>query len=125
MPYRPRSKYKAVKTVVDGITFDSRKEAKRYIALRELEKAGEIHDLRRQVRYTLIPEQRLPDVVGPRGGITKGKLLERECSYVADFVYTLPDGGTVIEDCKGFRTPEYKLKRKLMLWLHGVSITET
>lgn len=118
-------KYKAVKTVVDGETFDSKREARRYEALKKMEAAGEIHNLRRQVKYLLIPEQRLPDVVGPRGGVKKGKVLERECSYIADFVYDLPDGGTVIEDCKGFRTPEYKLKRKLFRHLYGIGITET
>lgn len=122
MAYR---KYKAVKTVVDGETFDSKREARRYEALKKLEAAGEIHNLRRQVKYLLIPEQRLPDVVGPRGGVKKGKVLERECSYIADFVYDLPDGGTVIEDCKGMRTKEYVLKRKMMRYFHGIAIKET
>lgn len=120
-----RRKYNAVKTEVDGILFDSKKEARRYQALRELEQNGEINDLRRQVKYTIIPEQRLPDVVGPKGGITKGKLLERPVTYVADFVYTLPDGGTVVEDCKGYRTTDYTIKRKLMRWVHGIGIKET
>jgi len=124
MAYR-RRKYNAVKTEVDGITFDSKKEARRYEALRELEQTGEIHDLRRQVKYTIIPEQRLPDVVGPKGGITKGKLLERPVTYVADFVYNLPDGGTVVEDCKGVRTPDYIIKRKLMRFLMGIEIIES
>ena len=118
-------KYKAVKTVVDGETFDSKREARRYEALKKLEASGEIHNLRRQVKYLLIPEQRLPDVVGPRGGVKKGKVLERECSYIADFVYDLPDGGTVIEDCKGMRTKEYVLKRKMMRYFHGIAIKET
>jgi len=124
MAYR-RRKYNAVKTEVDGITFDSKKEARRYEALRELEQNGEIHDLRRQVKYTIIPEQRLPDVIGPKGGITKGKLLERPVTYVADFVYNLPDGGTVVEDCKGVRTPDYIIKRKLMRFLMGIEVQET
>ena len=55
----------------------------------------------------------------------KGKVLERECSYIADFVYDLPDGGTVIEDCKGMRTPAYKIKKKLMLHIHGIQIKES
>jgi len=124
MAYR-RRKYNSVKTEVDGILFDSKKEARRYQALRELEKTGEIHDLRRQVKYTIIPEQRLPDVIGPKGGVKKGKLVERPVAYTADFVYNLPDGGTVVEDCKGMRTPEYVIKRKLMRFLMGIEVTET
>ena len=101
MPYKYR-KYKAVKTIVDGEMFDSKREAKRYEALKALAEKGEISNLRRQVPFVLIPEQRLPDVIGPKGGIKRGALLERECKYIADFVYELPDGGTVVEDCKGY-----------------------
>ena len=120
-----RRKYNAVKTEVDGITFDSKKEARRYQALRELEEQGEVHDLRRQVEYLLVPEQRLPDTIGPRGGIHRGKVLEYPVTYVADFVYNLPDGGTVVEDCKGVRTPDYIIKRKLMRYLMGIEIKES
>ena len=124
MPYKYR-KYKAVKTIVDGEMFDSKREAKRYEALKALAEKGEISNLRRQVPFVLIPEQRLPDVIGPKGGIKRGALLERECKYIADFVYTLPDGGTVVEDCKGYRTTDYTIKRKLMRWVHGIGIKET
>lgn len=124
MPYKYR-KYKAVKTIVDGEMFDSKREAKRYEALKALAEKGEISNLRRQVPFVLIPEQRLPDVIGPKGGIKKGALLERECKYIADFVYELPDGGTVVEDCKGYRTTDYTIKRKLMRWVHGIGIKET
>ena len=126
MAYR-RRKYNATKVEVDGILFDSKKEANRYKALKELEQKGEIHDLRRQVKFVLIPEQRLPDWTGPKGGTHRGELLERECSYIADFVYELPDGGTVVEDCKSpvTRTPEYIIKRKLLLWLKGIRIKES
>lgn len=122
---RQYRKYKSVKTIVDGEVFDSKREAKRYEALKVLAEKGEISNLRRQVPFVLIPEQRLPDVIGPKGGIKKGALLERECKYIADFVYELPDGGTVVEDCKGIRTKEYVLKRKLMRWVHGIGIKET
>ncbi len=124
MPYKYR-KYKAVKTIVDGEMFDSKREAKRYEALKALAEKGEISNLRRQVPFVLIPEQRLPDVIGPKGGIKKGALLERECKYIADFVYELPDGGTVVEDCKGVRTPEYIIKRKLLRFLLGIEVIET
>lgn len=78
-----------------------------------MQRAGLISNLREQVKYVLIPAQR----------DSSGKLLERECAYYADFVYDR-DGVTVVEDTKGFRTPEYKIKRKLMLRVHGISITE-
>ena len=107
------SKYKAKKTVVDGIEFDSRKEARRWSELRLLESAGEIADLRRQVKFVLIPKQ-LDE---------RGKVAERECAYVADFVYR-ENGATVVEDTKGVRTKDYIIKRKLMRYVHGIAISE-
>lgn len=89
-----------------------------------LERAGKIQDLQRQVKFVLIPAQYEPDTIGKRGGVKRGKLLEREVSYVADFVYT-QDGKQVVEDTKGFRTADYKLKRKMMLYFHGSRIKET
>ena len=122
---RFQNKYKNQKITVDNITFDSKKEADRYFELRILEKAGKIADLKRQVKYILIPAQREPDKIGVRGGITKGKLIERECAYIADFVYKdLEKGELVVEDTKGFRTPEYIIKRKLMLYQYGIRIKE-
>ena len=110
------SKYGNTKTTLNGVEFDSHKEAQRYAQLRLLERAGKISNLRRQVKYVLIPAQR----------DEKGKLLERECSYVADFVYfDLSLGREVVEDAKGYRTDTYKLKKKMMLWVHGIQITET
>ena len=120
-----KSKYGANKAEIDGITFDSRKEARRYKELKLLEQAGEITDLKLQVKFVLIPAQREPDTVGKRGGRIKGKLLERECSYVADFVYTdNSTGEQVVEDTKGMRTTEYIIKRKLMLYVYGIKIKE-
>lgn len=98
---------------LDGQTFDSKKEYRRWNDLQLLERAGHISDLRRQVKYVLIPAQRIG-----------GKVVERECSYIADFVYQ-SGGATIVEDCKGFRTDAYKIKRKLMLWVHGIRIVET
>lgn len=117
------TKYRSKKVTVDGICFDSKKEANRYCELKMLEKAGEICNLQRQVKYVLIPAQREPDTVGARGGVKKGKLIERECAYMADFVYE-ENGETVVEDTKGFRTTEYVIKRKLMLKVHGIRIRE-
>ena len=106
------SKYKSRKVTVGGITFDSRKEYTRWVELILLLKAGRISDLKRQVKYELIPSQRID-----------GKVVERACSYVADFVYT-ENGKTVVEDTKGFKTLEYIIKRKLMLYIHGIRIVE-
>lgn len=125
MAYRRRggNKYHAKKAVVDGITFDSVKEAKRYRALKEKAEMGQITSLQRQVKFVLIPAQREPDQIGPRGGKKPGKLLERECAYIADFVYT-ENGQQVVEDTKGMRLSDYIIKRKLMLWVHGIRIKE-
>lgn len=125
-------KYRNRKTVVDGIVFDSAKEAIRYQELKMLQKAGVIQNLRLQVPYEIIPEQREPSKEvyskGPKKGQPKpGKILERKVEYIADFVYT-DDGQTVVEDVKGYRDGgSYKvfvLKRKLMLKVYGISVKE-
>lgn len=119
------TKYGNHKVEVDGIIFDSKREARRYLELKVLEKAGKISLLQRQKKFVLIPAQYEPDIIGPRGGKKKGKLIEHECSYVADFVYWDEETkDIVIEDTKGVRTPEYIIKRKLMLWLNGHQIRE-
>ena len=118
-----RNKYHSRKITRDGITFDSVKEYKRYNELLLLQRSGAIQDLKRQVEFVLIPAQREPDTRGVRGGIIKGKTIEHKCSYVADFVYT-ENGKTVVEDTKGFRTKDYILKRKMMLYFHGIRIRE-
>ena len=117
------NKYKAKKTMAFGITFASKKEADRFMVLKTLEAKGKISDLKTQVKFVLIPAQREPDGVGVRGGKVKGKLLEREVSYVADFVY-YRDGQMVVEDTKGMRTPEYIIKRKMLLYMCGIRIRE-
>lgn len=123
------SKYKNRKIVVGGIKFDSKKEAKRYQELKTFERAGIIKNLQRQVKYVLIPAQYEPSgeiyTKGKeKGKPKKGKLLERECAYYADFVYSTKGGELVIEDTKGMRTPDYIIKRKLMLYVHGIRIAE-
>ena len=119
------NKYGNRKITFDGQTFDSKKEMRHYTELLLLEKAGKIKDLQRQVKFQLIPAQREPDTIGPKGGHKPGKLIEREVSYVADFVYTdLQTGQTVVVDTKGFRTKEYTIKRKMMLYFHGIRIKE-
>lgn len=106
------SKYRARKTTVDGITFDSRKEADRYLVLKGMEDDGAIENLRRQVRYELVPAF---DVNGRH---------YRPVYYVADFVY-VEDGREVVEDVKGVRTDVYKLKSKLFAKRYGTNIRET
>lgn len=106
------SKYRSKKIEYNGMTFDSKKELRRYNELKVLERVGEISHLQRQVKFVLIPTQ-----------IIKGKLLEKECSYYADFVYE-ENGETVVEDVKGMRTTEYVIKRKLMLYVHNIKIKE-
>ena len=117
------SKYHSRKVVVNGDTFDSRKEYRRFCELSLLQRAGAITDLKRQVEFELIPAQREPDTVGVRGGVKKGKTIELAVKYVADFVYK-ENGKTVVEDTKGFKTKDYIIKRKLMLWVHGIRIKE-
>lgn len=106
------SKYYNQKITVDGITFDSKKEYRRYRELCLMERAGEIDNLERQVKFELIPTQK-----------KNGKVVERACSYVADFVYN-ENGEQVVEDTKGIRTESYKIKRKMMRWLYGIEIKE-
>ena len=119
-----RSKYSNKKIQADGMTFDSRKEYIRWCELSLLERAGKITDLQRQVKFILIPTQYEPYTVNKNGTLKRGKMIERECSYIADFVYT-ENGNKVVEDVKGFRTADYKIKRKLMLNVHGIRIKET
>lgn len=123
------SKYLNKKQIVNGIEFQSRKEARRYQDLVLLLNAGQISDLRLQVPYELIPAQKEPPTIGSRGGVKPGKTIERACIYVADFVYKDEFGRTVVEDVKGYRgnTGAYsifRIKKKLMLWRHGISVKE-
>lgn len=111
-PVSPRlNKYGAKKS--GG--YDSRKEHNRAAQLKLWQRAGVISNLREQVPFVLIPAQRGAD----------GKVVERECKYIADFVYTDNETGkTVVEDTKGFRTKDYIIKRKLMLSVNGIQIKE-
>lgn len=93
--------------------YDSKKERDRATQLKFMKLAGEISDLREQVKYELIPSQKID-----------GKVVEKPCAYIADFVYKDKDGNEVVEDTKGFRTSEYIIKRKLMLHVHGIKIKE-
>lgn len=103
---RTRSKYGALPTMVDGIKFASKAEARRYGALRLLERAGEIHALTLQPVYRLHVD-----------GVPVGK-------YIADFQYYQRNGELVVEDVKGLPTPVYKLKKRIVEALYHISITE-
>lgn len=109
------SKYGAKKVTIDGITFDSMKEANRWCELKLLVRGKVITELERQVRFELVPAQY----------DKHGKLLERSISYVADFVYIdMKTGERIVEDTKGFKTQEYIMKRKLMLYFYHIRIRE-
>ena len=121
MSYPYRQKYGNKKVLVDGISFDSKKEANRYTELKMMVRSGEISDLELQKEYELIPSQyeKLPRQKG------KPKCLERSVKYIADFVYKdNRTGECVVEDTKGVRTPEYIIKRKLLLYIYGIRIKE-
>ena len=122
------NKYGSRKIEVDGIIFDSKKEAKRYQELSLLEKAGEIIDLQRQVKFVLIPAQyETIERYSKTGKRLKDRkiCIEKECAYYADFTYFDVNLDTlVVEDTKGFMTKDYIIKRKLMLHVHGIRISE-
>ena len=124
--YEP-SKYHNRKVIIDGIEFDSEKEGKRYNELKVLAKAGEISDLRLQVKYELIPAQyeMKDEWVSPTRVQQKEVCVERAVNYIADFVYrdTMTEE-TVVEDVKGMRTEVFRLKKKLMRWRYGIEIKE-
>ena len=121
-----RNKYQAIKCTYDGIQFDSRKEMRRYQELLLLQRAGAILNLRRQVKYILIPAQyETYERYGKNGNKLKDgqRCIEKECAYVADFVYE-ENGKEIVEDTKGIKTKDYIIKRKLMLFIHGIRVKE-
>lgn len=107
-----RNKYGNKKVQYNGLTFDSARERDRWIELKILEGGGIISALSRQVEFELLPSQRI-----------EGKVKERAVKYRADFVYQ-KNGKTIVEDSKGFKTPEYIIKRKLMLFIHHIEVIE-
>lgn len=113
-----RVKYGNRKTELDGMTFASRKEARRYAELKLLERAGEIRNLETQVPFVLIPTQT----------DERGEVIERALTYKADFVYNEKSGKLVVEDVKGYKGGEaytvFTIKRKLMLKVHKIRVRE-
>lgn len=102
---KARAKYRNKKTVVDGIKFDSQREATRYSVLKIMQSAGVISGLRLQVPFVIMVN-----------GV-------KVCKYVADFVY-IEKANQVVEDVKGMKTPTYNLKKKLMKAVYGIEIQE-
>lgn len=120
------SKYHSRKITVGGITFDSKREAKRFQELYLQQRAGEISGLELQKRFELIPAQYETFArYGKKGQRLKDgqRCIEKAVVYVADFTYQR-NGEMVVEDSKGVRTKDFIIKRKLMLWVHGIRITE-
>ena len=108
-----KSKYGNHKVVIDGEKVaDSKHEYSRLCELKDLQRAGEIKDLQLQVKYQLIPSQKIC-----------GK-TERGVSYIADFVYWTKDDQFICEDAKGYKTADYIIKRKLMKLIHNIDVVE-
>lgn len=124
------NKYGNKKIEYCGEVFDSKRECYRYMDLKLLESCGAISDLKRQVVYELIPVQRekstkLYKKGRKKGQPIEGKVIEKAVTYIADFVYIdSATGKEVVEDAKGMRTKDYIIKRKLMLYIHGIKIQE-
>ena len=110
------SKYKAKKVELDGHTFDSKKEAKRYTELKQMEERGEIDRLLLQVPFELLPPQQ-----------TKTGANYRAVKYIADFMY-FKDGQRVVEDVKGYRKGQayqiFQIKKKMLKWFFDIEVVE-
>ena len=112
-PTRKTAKYRNRKTVLDGVEFDSAKEARRWAELKLMERAGIITELKRQGPFILIPAQ-----------VRGGKVVEKPVKYIADFTYRDGHADYTVEDTKGCKNKEYIIKRKLMLWEFGIQVKE-
>lgn len=123
--FAPRNKYHAKKVSICGIEFDSKKEGMRWLLLKDMERTGEISDLRRQVPFELLPAIYRDFTVHLKTkDKVERKLVQRAVHYVADFVYLDKEGKQIVEDTKGLRLPDYILKKKMMLALLGIEISE-
>ena len=120
-----KTKYGSKKVTYDGIEFDSKKEMYRYITLKIKQAEGLISDLRLQVPFEIIPavyEEQEMQMKTKVKVVTK--CIQRASHYVADFVYKDETGVVVVEDTKGYKTPEYLLKKKMMRAFLGITIKE-
>ena len=122
-----RSKYGNRKVTIEGINFDSEREAKRYLILKEYQNKGDISDLKLQVVYELIPAiKELKTVVLKTKTIQKEVTIQQAITYRCDFTY-VKDEKLIVEDVKispKMLPPEYKLKKKLLRYVHGIDIRE-
>ena len=122
--FDPKHKFNNKKMETPDGTFDSKGEWERWLFLKEARNNGQISDLRRQFKYTLIPTQYRTEIVHLK---TKDKevqrVAEREITYTADFVYE-KNGEKVVEDYKGFPNDRWPLKKAMMLYFHGIAIRE-
>lgn len=122
------SKFRNKKVENEYGKFDSKKEFERYLVLLDKEKIGEIYGLKRQVEFELIPPQYKTVQIQLKTKVKQiRKLLERGELYRADFTYTLKDGTFIVEDVKAskfFQDKVYRVKRKLLLYIHGIEIKE-
>ena len=116
MTHYRRPKYKNQKIIIDGILFDSQKEGNYYLYLVQQKKDGKIKDFKIKEKWTLIESQEGPD----------GYVWERPCTYTCDFVVYNNDGSKDVIDVKSpaTKTDAYKIKRKLMLYIHKIRIRE-
>ena len=114
-----RNKYNAKKVTIDGITFHSQKESRRYLELKLLERAGEIKDLKLQPRYDFI-------LNGVKMGFYKGDFgYNKKVPWRRANGHKGADWLPILEDSKGFKTAIYNLKKKMMKAFHGIDILET
>lgn len=125
-----KTKYFSKKVTLDGIKFDSKKEAERYLVLKARERRGEITDLQLQVPFVVLPAQyEEAETYTPKTKKKKviKKLIERKVEYIADFVYT-DNGRIIVEDVKGYKNSAayalFTIKRKMMLYFHGIHVVE-
>jgi len=121
------NKYHNTKIEIDGIIFASKKEGNYYLRLKEQRATGEIKDFKMQVPFELVPAQREVRTVGFRkdgAPVNKERVVELAVKYVADFVVEYLDGTLEVVDTKGMRDAKYKIKKKLMRYVHGIVIKE-
>ena len=118
---KTQNKYGNHKITMGGLKFDSKKEAERWFILKDMERRREISDLARQVKFVLIPFQRVET--------DEGTVTEAELAYIADFTYR-KGGRFVVEDVKGYRNPSdpayriFIMKRKMMLHFYKIKVKE-
>ena len=124
---QPKSKYRNEKVTYQGMSFDSKKELQRYLVLLEAERRGIISDLKRQVKFELIPAitEEYVEHLKTKDKV-KTRTLQLAVTYICDFTY-VKDGVVVIEDIKSdpkLLTKEYQLKKKMLYAMHRLSIKE-